>query len=30
LVSEKFPVGKRLTIYNYLLDEKNWYIKYFD
>jgi starch-binding outer membrane protein, SusD/RagB family len=30
LVSEKFPAGKRLTIYNYLLDEKNWYIKYFD
>jgi hypothetical protein len=29
-VSEKFPEGKREIIYNLLLDEKNWYIKYFE
>jgi starch-binding outer membrane protein, SusD/RagB family len=30
LVSDKFPVGKRQAMYNFLLDEKNWYIKYFE
>jgi starch-binding outer membrane protein, SusD/RagB family len=30
LVSQKFPSAQRQTIYNYLLDQKNWYIKYFD
>ena len=29
-VSAKFPEGKREQIYNYLLDENNWYIHYFD
>ena len=29
-VSEKFPVERRDEIYNLLLDENNWYIKYFD
>ncbi len=29
-VSEKFPSGKREEIYNLLLDEKNWYINYFE
>lgn len=29
-VSQKFPSSKRQVIYNYLLDEKNWYIRYFD
>lgn len=28
--SRKFPVDKRYEIYNLLLDEKNWYINYFD
>ncbi len=30
LVSQKFPAGKREEIYNYLLDEQNWYINVFD
>ena len=29
-VSAKYPSGKREQIYNYLLDENNWYINYFD
>ena len=29
-VSAKYPAGKREQIYNYLLDENNWYIHYFD
>lgn len=29
-VSQKFPVEQRTRIYNLLLDEKNWYINYFD
>jgi starch-binding outer membrane protein, SusD/RagB family len=29
-VSEKFPPGRREEIYNLLLDEKNWYIDYFE
>ncbi len=29
-VSEKFPEGKREEIYNYLLNEDNWYIHYFE
>ena len=29
-VSEKFPEERREQIYNHLLDEKNWYIKYFE
>jgi hypothetical protein len=29
-VSAKYPEGKREQIYNYLLDENNWYIHYFD
>ena len=29
-VSAKYPAGQRQTIYNYLMDEKNWYIKMFD
>ena len=29
-VSAKFPVGEREQIYNLLLDEKNWYINYFE
>ncbi|HJX70603.1 MAG TPA: RagB/SusD family nutrient uptake outer membrane protein, partial [Bacteroidales bacterium] len=30
IVSAKYPEGKREQIYNYLLDENNWYIRYFD
>ncbi|MBN2635681.1 MAG: RagB/SusD family nutrient uptake outer membrane protein, partial [Prolixibacteraceae bacterium] len=30
IVSDKFPEDKRETMYNYLLNEENWYIKYFD
>jgi len=30
MVSQKYPHEKRAEIYNLLLDEKNWYIKYFD
>ncbi|MBN2611240.1 MAG: RagB/SusD family nutrient uptake outer membrane protein [Bacteroidales bacterium] len=30
IVSSKYPAGKREQIYNYLLDENNWYIKYFE
>jgi hypothetical protein len=29
-VSAKYPSGMRESIYNLLLDEKNWYIKMFD
>jgi len=29
-VSEKFPVERRKEMYNYLLNEKNWYINYFE
>jgi len=29
-VSAKFPAGEQERIYNLLLDEKNWYINYFD
>lgn len=29
-VSAKYPAGKREQIYTYLLDQKNWYIPYFD
>jgi hypothetical protein len=29
-VAEKYPTGKREEIYNLLLDERNWYINYFD
>ena len=29
-VSEKFPEGRRKEMYNYLLNEKNWYINYFE
>ncbi|MFA5329705.1 MAG: RagB/SusD family nutrient uptake outer membrane protein [Prolixibacteraceae bacterium] len=29
-VSAKYPAGMRQTIYNKLLDEKNWYINMFD
>ncbi len=29
IVSEKYPSGQREQIYNYLLDENNWYINYF-
>ncbi len=29
-VSEKFPKNRRQAMYNLLLDEKNWYINYFD
>jgi hypothetical protein len=29
-ISQKFPEGKRQEIYNYLLDENNWYINYFE
>lgn len=29
-VSEKFPKERREAMYNLLLDEKNWYIKYFE
>lgn len=30
LVSQKFPPDRRDEMYNYLLDEENWYIHYFD
>lgn len=30
IVSQKYPKEKRAEIYNLLLDEKNWYIKYFE
>lgn len=30
LVSEKFPPSQRDAMYNYLLNEDNWYIHYFD
>ena len=30
IVSQKFPEGKRETMYNYLSNEENWYIHYFD
>ncbi|MBN2215667.1 MAG: RagB/SusD family nutrient uptake outer membrane protein [Bacteroidales bacterium] len=30
IVSAKYPESKREQIYNYLLDENNWYIRYFD
>ncbi len=30
LVSAKFPADRREAMYNYLLDENNWYIHYFD
>ena len=30
IVSEKYPAGQREQIYNYLSDESNWYIKYFE
>ena len=29
-ISEKFPAGQREEMYNLLLDEKNWYINYFE
>jgi len=29
-VSAKFPESQRLSIYNYLLNDYNWYIHYFD
>jgi hypothetical protein len=29
-VSAKYPAGQRDQIYNLLLDEKNWYINYFE
>jgi starch-binding outer membrane protein, SusD/RagB family len=29
-VSEKFPTDQQTTIYNHLMNEKNWYINYFD
>ena len=29
-VAAKFPADRREEIYNYLLDENNWYIHYFD
>jgi hypothetical protein len=30
IVSSKFPAAQRDQIYNYLLDENNWYINYFE
>jgi hypothetical protein len=30
IVSAKYPSGQRQAIYNLLLDEKNWYIRYFE
>jgi starch-binding outer membrane protein, SusD/RagB family len=30
MVSRKYPAGQREEIYNLLLNEDNWYIKYFD
>jgi hypothetical protein len=30
IVSAKYPSGKREQIYNYLLNENNWYINYFN
>jgi hypothetical protein len=29
-VAEKYPAGKREQIYNYLMDENNWYIHMFE
>jgi hypothetical protein len=29
-VSAKYPSGQREQIYNLLMDERNWYINYFD
>ena len=29
-ISEKYPAGKQEQIYNYLLDENNWVIHYFE
>ncbi len=29
-VAQKYPPGKREQIYNYLLDENNWYINFFN
>lgn len=29
-VSEKFPPGRREQIYNFLMNEQNWYINYFE
>jgi hypothetical protein len=29
-VSEKFPKERQVQMYNHLLNEKNWYIKYFE
>lgn len=30
MISDKFPVNRRQEIYNNLLNEENWYIRYFD
>lgn len=30
IVSDKFPSNRRQAIYNHLLNEENWYIKYFN
>ena len=30
IVSQKFPVEQQNQIFNHLMDEKNWYINYFD
>ena len=30
IVSEKFPAERRDEMYNYLLNENNWYINYFE
>ena len=30
IVSDKFPADRREEMYNYLLNEDNWYINYFD
>jgi len=30
IVSARYPAGKREQMYNLLLDENNWYVKYFD
>ena len=30
LVSAKFPADRREEMYNFLLDENNWYIHYFE
>jgi hypothetical protein len=29
-VASKFPASRRDQIFNYLMDENNWYISYFD